>query len=98
MVGLHLLLSPVGTVVKPANPMFVHRPNPILEGRSNVLSRIISRRHARSVEEYRCDLRIVYFNEIVGLITCKSVRFGQSAKESSMWRIARLLFSQTRIR
>ena len=33
MVGLHLLLSPVGTVVKPAYPLFAHRPNPIQEGK-----------------------------------------------------------------
>ena len=32
--GLHLLLSLVSTVVKPACPVFVHRPNPIQEGES----------------------------------------------------------------
>ena len=31
VVGLHLRLSPVGTVVEPAYPLFLHRPNPILE-------------------------------------------------------------------
>ena len=88
-VGLHLLLSPVGTAVKPAHRLFAHRPNPIQEGSSNALSRITSRRHTRPVEEYRCDLCIVHFNEIVGLITCKSVGFSQLAKRhSGSWIVA----------
>ena len=78
MVGLHLLLSPEGTVVKLAYPLFAHRDSG--GGSSNPLSKIISRRHARFVEEYRCDLCIVFFNEIVGVITYKSVRFSGSAK------------------
>ena len=33
MIGLHLLLAPVSTVVKPAcSVVVVHRPNPIQEG------------------------------------------------------------------
>ena len=89
VVDLHMLLSSVGTMVKPAYPLFAHRPNPIQEGSSNALSRIITRRHARSVEENRCILCIVRFNEIVGLITCKSVRFSQLAKRRSVsWIVA----------
>ena len=89
MIGLHLLLSRVGTAGKPACPLCES---------SNALSRSISRRHARSVEDYRCDLCTVHFNEIAGPITCKSVRFGQSAKASSMSRSAELVFSQRRMR
>ena len=36
MVGLHLLLFPVGTVVKPADLLFAHRPHPIQEGESQL--------------------------------------------------------------
>ena len=43
----------------------------------------MSRRHAQSVEECRCSLCVVHFNEIVGLITCESVRFRRSAKRRS---------------
>ena len=70
MIGRHLLLSPVSTAVKPTHAVFAHHPNPIQEGE---LSRIVSRRHAWSVEEHRCNLCIVHFSEIVGLINCKSV-------------------------
>ena len=34
VVGLHLLLSPVSTVVKPAYSVFAHHPSPIQEGES----------------------------------------------------------------
>ena len=58
----------------------------------NALSRIIGRRHARSVEEYRCDLCIVHFSEIVGLITCKSVWFSHLAKRRSVsWIVAMVI-------
>ena len=32
VVGLHMLLTPVSTVVRTAYPLFAHPPNPILEG------------------------------------------------------------------
>ena len=58
-------------------------------GSSNALSRIISRRHARSVDEYRCTSCIVHLSEIVGLTTCKSIRFSQLAKRRSVsWIVA----------
>ena len=34
VIGQHLLLSPVKTVVKPAGSVFAHRPNPIQEEES----------------------------------------------------------------
>ena len=71
VIGLHLLLFPVSTVVKSQHvPYLLIVQILFKKGRSNALSRIISRRHARSVEEYRCYLCTVHYNEIVGLITC----------------------------
>ena len=49
VVGLHLLLSSASTAVMPAPPLFVHRPNPTLAEKQNAPSKIIRRRHARSV-------------------------------------------------
>ena len=44
MVGLHLLLSPAGTVVKPTCPSFARRPNPIQEGRVECSVRSVGQR------------------------------------------------------
>ena len=71
MIGQHLLLSPVSTVVKPTYSVSDHRPNPTQRGSRNALGGITSRRHARLVEEHRFDLHVGVLDEIVGLITCR---------------------------
>ena len=38
VIGRHLLLSPESTVVKPVYPLFAHRPNPIQEGVTQMIS------------------------------------------------------------
>ena len=64
---------------------------------SNALSWNTSRRFARSVEEHRWNLRIVHFNEIFGLIICKSVYLSHSAKESLMSRSSGFSVSQKKV-
>ena len=87
VIGRHLLLSPVSTVVKPACSVFAHRPHPTQEGEGrNALKWIISRRHTRSVEEHRFDQYWgIHFGEIFGLITCRQVRFSQEAERHIRW-------------
>ena len=52
VIGEHLFLSPVSTAVETAYSEFDRRPNPIQEGCRNALRGVISRCHARLVEEY----------------------------------------------
>ena len=85
MIGQHLLLSPVNTVVQPAEHGSAHRPDS--GGSVAMLSDVsqISRRHARLVEEHRFDLCGVVLNEFFGLITCRRVRFSQGAERHIRW-------------
>ena len=91
VVALRLLLSPVCSGEASMPRILLTVQIRFLRASSNAFSRIINRHHARSVEEYRCDLCLVHFHEIIGLMTCKSVRFGQSAKKSSMSRSTSLI-------
>ena len=73
LVGPHLLLSPVCTVVKPAYSVFTHHPNPIQDGEWQCSQLNQSRRHARFVEEHRFDQkRGALFSEILGVAECIS--------------------------
>ena len=88
VIGQYLLFSPVSAVVKSVWSVFAHRPNQIQEGGRDAFSRIISRCHTRTLEEWRFYLhRIVLFCKIFGLIICRRVQM-QHFEKHFYWIVA----------